>query len=182
MDGYALRAEDTRGASAEKPNIIEIIEDIPASHLPGRDHPACRSGDARLPRTLLHLLPPETAGRHRRDGRAGFRHPEVDGPGQRPDHPSGGGHSSPERFSSWTTLWRGCRRRDFNRSSVAIRIVLLIHWKCQGHWWASRTSNPEWGASTLPGGFDSHALPPIISFICGCFRATGRRYPGFRAA
>ena len=56
----------------------------------------------------------------------------------------------------------GCRRPGFNQfflysSGRAIQILR----KCQGHWWASRTSNPEWGASTLPGGFDSHALPPF---------------------
>jgi hypothetical protein len=31
------------------------------------------------------------------------------------------------------------------------------------------SSNPEWGASTLPGAFDSHALPPFnsqISIFC----------------
>ena len=33
-------------------------------------------------------------------------------------------------------------------------------WKCTAHWWGSRTSNPVWGANTVPGGFDSHALPP----------------------
>ena len=31
------------------------------------------------------------------DGRTGLGHPEIDGPGQRPDHPSGGGHCSPQR-------------------------------------------------------------------------------------
>jgi molybdopterin molybdotransferase len=34
MDGYALRAEDTRGASSEKPTLLEIIEDIPAGAIP----------------------------------------------------------------------------------------------------------------------------------------------------
>ena len=41
----------------------------------------------------------------------------------------------------------------------------MISRKCQGHWWASRTSNPVWGAKTVPGGFDSHALPPISKDI-----------------
>jgi len=26
-----------------------------------------------------------------------------------------------------------------------------------------RASNPVWGANTLPGGFDSHVLPPFYS-------------------
>ena len=34
--------------------------------------------------------------------------------------------------------------------------------KCAAHWWGSRTSNPVWGAKTVPGGFDSHALPPFF--------------------
>jgi molybdopterin molybdotransferase len=34
MDGYALRAEDTRGASSEKPILLEIVEDIPAGAIP----------------------------------------------------------------------------------------------------------------------------------------------------
>lgn len=32
MDGYALRAEDTRGASREKPVVLSVIEDIPAGY------------------------------------------------------------------------------------------------------------------------------------------------------
>jgi molybdopterin molybdotransferase len=34
MDGYALCWEDTRGASMEKPAILEVIEDIPAGAIP----------------------------------------------------------------------------------------------------------------------------------------------------
>ncbi|MDA8126496.1 MAG: molybdopterin molybdotransferase MoeA [Deltaproteobacteria bacterium] len=34
MDGYALRAEDTVGASKEKPIRLEVIEDIPAGTIP----------------------------------------------------------------------------------------------------------------------------------------------------
>ena len=30
-------------------------------------------------------------------GQTGLGHPEIDGPGERPDHPSGGGHCSPQR-------------------------------------------------------------------------------------
>jgi hypothetical protein len=29
-------------------------------------------------------------------------------------------------------------------------------------WWASWTSNPVWGVKSVPGGFDSHAPPPLI--------------------
>jgi molybdopterin molybdotransferase len=36
MDGYALRLEDTRGASPEKPALLEVIEDIPAGAIPGK--------------------------------------------------------------------------------------------------------------------------------------------------
>ena len=34
MDGYALRGEDTRGATIEKPAILNVIEDIPAGAIP----------------------------------------------------------------------------------------------------------------------------------------------------
>ena len=34
MDGYALRWEDTRGASKEKPIILNVVEDIPAGAIP----------------------------------------------------------------------------------------------------------------------------------------------------
>jgi len=34
MDGYALTAEDTMGASEESPLFFEVIEDIPAGYLP----------------------------------------------------------------------------------------------------------------------------------------------------
>lgn len=34
MDGYAVRAEDTVGASSERPSILKVIEDIPAGHIP----------------------------------------------------------------------------------------------------------------------------------------------------
>jgi molybdopterin molybdotransferase len=32
MDGYALKSEDTKGASADAPAVVETIEDIPAGH------------------------------------------------------------------------------------------------------------------------------------------------------
>lgn len=34
MDGYAVRAADTRGASGEKPAILDVVEDIPAGSIP----------------------------------------------------------------------------------------------------------------------------------------------------
>jgi len=34
MDGYALRAADTRGASPEKPVTLKVVEDIPAGAIP----------------------------------------------------------------------------------------------------------------------------------------------------
>jgi len=34
MDGYAIRWEDTRDASQERPVILEVIEDIPAGSIP----------------------------------------------------------------------------------------------------------------------------------------------------
>ena len=34
MDGYALRCQDTRGASPEKPVILRVLEDIPAGSIP----------------------------------------------------------------------------------------------------------------------------------------------------
>jgi len=34
MDGYAMRAEDTRSASIEKPAVLDVIEDIPAGVVP----------------------------------------------------------------------------------------------------------------------------------------------------
>ena len=37
--------------------------------------------------------------------------------------------------------------------------------KCAASWCGSRTSNPVWGAYTVPGGFDSHALPPFHTEI-----------------
>ncbi|MGZ3578411.1 MAG: molybdopterin molybdotransferase MoeA, partial [Syntrophales bacterium] len=37
MDGYAIRWEDTRGASKEKPVVLNVIEDIPAGTIPKED-------------------------------------------------------------------------------------------------------------------------------------------------
>lgn len=43
MDGYAIRGEDTRGASLEKPAVLDVIEDIPAGAIPRR---GVRAGEA----------------------------------------------------------------------------------------------------------------------------------------
>ncbi|MBW2648604.1 MAG: hypothetical protein JRC53_02115, partial [Deltaproteobacteria bacterium] len=34
MDGYALKSEDTAGAGAESPVVLNVIEDIPAGYAP----------------------------------------------------------------------------------------------------------------------------------------------------
>jgi molybdopterin molybdotransferase len=34
MDGYALRSQDTRGARAKKPVVLDVVEDIPAGSIP----------------------------------------------------------------------------------------------------------------------------------------------------
>ncbi|MCX6355069.1 MAG: molybdopterin molybdotransferase MoeA [Candidatus Aureabacteria bacterium] len=34
MDGYAVRSADTRGASPRSPVILQLLEDVPAGHLP----------------------------------------------------------------------------------------------------------------------------------------------------
>jgi molybdopterin molybdotransferase len=36
MDGYAVRAEDVRGASADRPTVLRVIEDVPAGSFPSR--------------------------------------------------------------------------------------------------------------------------------------------------
>jgi molybdopterin molybdotransferase len=36
MDGYALRAVDSRGTSPEKPIILDVVEDIPAGSIPAK--------------------------------------------------------------------------------------------------------------------------------------------------
>ena len=33
-------------------------------------------------------------------------------------------------------------------------------------WWIGRASNPVGGAGALPGGFDSHSLPPLTINVC----------------
>ena len=37
--------------------------------------------------------------------------------------------------------------------------------EADGSWWVPRTSNPVCGASSVAGGFDSHALPPLFPII-----------------
>lgn len=38
---------------------------------------------------------------------------------------------------------------------------LYFYWKHFGRWWAARSSKPVGGMRNLPGGFDSHVLPPL---------------------
>lgn len=56
MDGYALRAGDTRGASAETPAILEVIEEIPAGSCPAR-----RIGPGQAARIMTGAPLPEGA-------------------------------------------------------------------------------------------------------------------------
>ncbi len=37
MDGYAVRSSDTEGASESAPRILEVIEDVPAGHMPKKE-------------------------------------------------------------------------------------------------------------------------------------------------
>lgn len=36
MDGFAVRAEDVRGASAESPRVLHVVDDVAAGHFPSR--------------------------------------------------------------------------------------------------------------------------------------------------
>jgi molybdopterin molybdotransferase len=36
MDGFAVRAADVRGASAESPRLLRVVDDVPAGHFPSR--------------------------------------------------------------------------------------------------------------------------------------------------
>ncbi|HEU4882151.1 MAG TPA: gephyrin-like molybdotransferase Glp [Longimicrobium sp.] len=36
MDGFAVRAEDVRGASAESPRVLRVVDDVAAGHFPSR--------------------------------------------------------------------------------------------------------------------------------------------------
>ena len=56
MDGYALRAGDTRGASEETPAILEVVEDIPAGSIPEK-----RIGPGQAARIMTGAPVPEGA-------------------------------------------------------------------------------------------------------------------------
>jgi hypothetical protein len=77
--------------------------------------------------------------------------PVLPMPTARPDH---------EQWKCF--LWEGCPTAIVGFHSK-IGCAIEAPRKCKGHWWASRTSNPVKGASTLLGEFDSHALPPFYS-------------------
>jgi molybdopterin molybdotransferase len=56
MDGYAIRGEDTRGASVEKPVLLDVIEDIPAGTIPRK-----RIGASEVSRIMTGAPLPEGA-------------------------------------------------------------------------------------------------------------------------
>ena len=56
MDGYALRAGDTLGASEETPAILEVVEDIPAGSIPEK-----RIGPGQAARIMTGAPVPEGA-------------------------------------------------------------------------------------------------------------------------
>ncbi|MEK6655044.1 MAG: molybdopterin molybdotransferase MoeA, partial [Thermodesulfobacteriota bacterium] len=56
MDGYALRAEDTRGTSAERPVRFEVVEEIPAGTVPQK-----RIGPGQAARIMTGAPIPEGA-------------------------------------------------------------------------------------------------------------------------
>lgn len=56
MDGYALRAEDTRGASTETPAMLEVVEEIPAGAIPEK-----RIGPGQAARIMTGAPLPEGA-------------------------------------------------------------------------------------------------------------------------
>ena len=56
MDGYALRAQDTRGASEGNPAILEVVEDIPAGYIPEK-----RIGPGQAARIMTGAPVPEGA-------------------------------------------------------------------------------------------------------------------------
>jgi molybdopterin molybdotransferase len=56
MDGYALRAGDTRGASEETPAILEVVEEIPAGSIPEK-----RIGPGQAARIMTGAPVPEGA-------------------------------------------------------------------------------------------------------------------------
>src|SRR5215216_5405826 len=46
MDGYAVVAADTTGATAEQPAVLRVIADLPAGYLP--EAPVCRGEAVRI--------------------------------------------------------------------------------------------------------------------------------------
>ncbi|MEA1935567.1 MAG: gephyrin-like molybdotransferase Glp, partial [Thermodesulfobacteriota bacterium] len=54
MDGYAVRWEETEGASRENPIILNVIEDIPAGHVPRK---IVNSGETSRIMTGAHIPP-----------------------------------------------------------------------------------------------------------------------------
>ncbi|MCL5807950.1 MAG: molybdopterin molybdotransferase MoeA [Deltaproteobacteria bacterium] len=56
MDGYALRAADTRGASPERPVFLDVVEDLPAGSIPQK-----RIGPGQAARIMTGAPLPEGA-------------------------------------------------------------------------------------------------------------------------
>lgn len=56
MDGYAVRWEDTRNASRERPVVLDVVEDIPAGAIPGK-----RIGTGKVARIMTGAPVPEGA-------------------------------------------------------------------------------------------------------------------------
>jgi hypothetical protein len=54
------------------------------------------------------------------------------------------------------------KTNQFRSSSIdqAHKNMLMNYMEADGSWWVPRTSNPVCGATSVAGGFDSHALPP----------------------
>ena len=69
-----------------------------------------------------------------------------------------------------TTSWEQprhkypCRGIDLDHLSMLRSVA-----EADGSWWVPRTSNPVWGATSVSGGFDSHALPPILYYFIVCY-------------
>jgi len=67
MDGYALRAGDTRGASAGTPAMLEVVEEIPAGTIPEK---RIGPGQAAHRKAIAHV----GAHRHVREQRIVLKH------------------------------------------------------------------------------------------------------------
>ena len=76
----------------------------------------------------------------------------MDAPLQRHDDPEAG----PLDQGMEETRMLSLRLIDHAEDSVVLSFM-----EADGSWWVPRTSNPVCGATSVAGGFDSHALPPL---------------------